>query len=385
MVMTPEEQRMMGNAQASQPRSGLLGLFDKAMKTDDDTGLSPLQNFAAALDPLIMKDMRAGQNIRQQGAQRATSISKNKTVETLKKQGREDLAQLLLDGGINAGQAISIMQSEKAANTAFQRQQALAGGKSKDTALIRNAISAGLKPGTEEYKKYILSGGDVYGTGAPVEFGTLSKDTMMVQGRDEQGNLTYKVVPIPGSQAAADAKQVVSAESAAREGGIRTAGVVLTNIDAAQEKIKNSKLPIAGFFGSQLKKIPGTSATDVSALVTTIKSNIGFDKLQAMRDASPTGGALGQVSNQEINFLQSTLNNLNQEQSQPQFEGQLQILENIYLQMIEKFNAYPDEAKAAAGYTSIGTNSPVNSDSAPDFTKMSDEELKAYIAENSKG
>ena len=126
MVMTPEEQRMMGNAQASQPRSGLLGLFDKAMKTDDDTGLSPLQNFAAALDPLIMKDMRAGQNIRQQGAQRATSISKNKTVETLKKQGREDLAQLLLDGGINAGQAISMMQSEKASDTAFQRQKDLA-------------------------------------------------------------------------------------------------------------------------------------------------------------------------------------------------------------------------------------------------------------------
>ena len=385
MVMTPEEQRMMGNAQASQPRGGLLGLFDKAMKTNEETGLSPLQNFAAALDPMILPDLRGGQAIRQQGVQRVGTMSKNKTVDMLRKQGRNDLADAVMNGTIGAKEAFGVMQNEKAADTAFRRQQALAGGKSKDTALIRNALSAGLKPGTEEYSKYILSGGDVYGTGAPVEFGTLSKDTMMVQGRDEQGNLTYKVVPIPGSKAAVDAEQVVSAENAAREGGIRTAGVVLTNIDAAQEKIKNSKLPIAGFFGSQLKKIPGTSATDVSALVTTIKSNIGFDKLQAMRDASPTGGALGQVSNQEINFLQSTLNNLNQEQSQEQFEGQLQILENIYLQMIEKFNAYPDEAKAAAGYTSIGTNSPVDSEPAPDFTKMSDEELKAYIAENGKG
>ncbi len=385
MVIKPEDQNMMGNAQASQPRSGLLGLFDKAMKTNEETGLSPLQNFAAALDPMILPDLRGGQAIRQQGVQRVGTMSKNKTVDMLRKQGRNDLADAVMNGTIGAKEAFGVMQNEKAADTAFRRQQALAGGKSKDTALIRNALSAGLKPGTEEYSKYILSGGDVYGTGAPVEFGTLSKDTMMVQGRDEQGNLTYKVVPIPGSKAAADAEQVVSAESAAREGGIRTAGVVLTNIDAAQEKIKNSKLPIAGFFGSQLKKIPGTSATDVSALVTTIKSNIGFDKLQAMRDASPTGGALGQVSNQEINFLQSTLNNLNQEQSQEQFEGQLQILENIYLQMIEKFNAYPDEAKAAAGYTSIGTNSPVDSEPAPDFTKMSDEELKAYIAENGKG
>jgi hypothetical protein len=106
-----------------------------------------------------------------------------------------------------------------------------------------------------------------------------------------------------------------------------------------------------------LSKIPGTAATDVGALVNTIKANIGFDKLQAMRDASPTGGALGQVSNQEIDFLQSTLNNLNQRQSQEQFNKQLQILENQYLQTIAKFNAYPEEAKAAAGYTDIGTGS----------------------------
>ena len=133
MVMKPEDQNMMGNAQASQPRGGLLGLFDKAMKTNEETGLSPLQNFAAALDPMILPDLRGGQAIRQQGVQRVGTMSKNKTVETLKKQGREDLAQLLLDGGINAGQAISMMQSEKASDTAFQRQKDLA------------AFTAGLK------------------------------------------------------------------------------------------------------------------------------------------------------------------------------------------------------------------------------------------------
>ena len=126
MVMTPEEQKMMGNAQAGQPRGGLLGLFDKAMKTDDDTGLSPLQNFAAALDPLIMKDMRGGEGIRKQGAQRATSISKNKTVDMLRKQGRNDLADAVMNGTIGAKEAFSVMQSEKSADTAFQRQKDLA-------------------------------------------------------------------------------------------------------------------------------------------------------------------------------------------------------------------------------------------------------------------
>jgi len=350
MVMNPDQQ-------ANKPRGGLLGLFDKAMKTDEDTGLSPLQNFAAALDPLIMKDLRGGEGIRQQGVQRAATMSKNKTVDMLRAQGRDDLADAVLNRTIGVKDAFSVMQSEKAADLAFKRQQALAAGKTKDTALMRRAVAAGLKPGSDEYKKFMLTGGDTYAPGAPVEFGTLDKGTMMVQGRDEQGNITYKVVPIPGSQAAAEVEQAASAKEAAREGGIKTAGVVLTNIDEAQRVIKESKLPTSGFVGSMLTKIPGTAATDVSALVNTIKANIGFDKLQAMRDASPTGGALGQVSNQEIDFLQSTLNNLTQNQSQEQFNKQLQILENQYLQTIAKFNAYPEEAKAAAGYVDIGTGS----------------------------
>ena len=350
MVMNPDQQ-------ANKPRGGLLGLFDKAMKTDEDTGLSPLQNFAAALDPLILKDLRGGEGIRQQGVQRAATMSKNKTVDMLRQQGRSDLADAVMNRTIGAKEAFGILQSEKAADLAFRRQQSLAGAKTKDTALMRRAVAAGLKPGSDEYKKFMLTGGDTYAPGAPVEFGTLDKGTMLVQGRDEQGNITYKVVPIPGSQAAAAVEQAASAKEAAREGGIKTAGVVLTNIDEAQRVIKESKLPTSGFVGSMLTKIPGTAATDVSALVNTIKANIGFDKLQAMRDASPTGGALGQVSNQEIDFLQSTLNNLTQDQSQEQFNKQLQILENQYLQTIAKFNAYPEEAKAAAGYVDVGTGS----------------------------
>jgi len=349
MVMKPQ--------QPSQPRGGLLGLFDKATTVSEDTGLSPFQNFAAALDPLIMKDMRIGADIRKQGVQRVADMSRNKTVAMLRAQGRDDLADAVLNRTIGVKDAFSVMQSEKAADLAFRRQQSLAGARTRDTALMRRAVAAGLKPGSDEYKKFMLTGGDTYAPGAPVEFGTLDKGTMMVQGRDAQGNITYKVVPIPGSQAAADVEQAASAKEAAREGGIKTAGVVLTNIDEAQRVIKESKLPTSGFVGSMLTKIPGTAATDVSALVNTIKANIGFDKLQAMRDASPTGGALGQVSNQEIDFLQSTLNNLTQNQSQEQFNKQLQILENQYLQTIAKFNAYPEEAKAAAGYVDIGTGS----------------------------
>ena len=111
--------------QEEQGRGGLLGFFDKAVAPDQRTGLSPLTSFAAGLDALILPEMRMGDAIRQQGAQRAKGMAANRTVETLRAQGREDLAKLLSDGGISAQQAISMMRSDKAADLAFQRQKQL--------------------------------------------------------------------------------------------------------------------------------------------------------------------------------------------------------------------------------------------------------------------
>jgi len=140
MVMNPDQQ-------ANKPRGGLLGLFDKAMKTDEDTGLSPLQNFAAALDPLILKDLRGGEGIRQQGVQRAATMSKNKTVDMLRQQGRNDLADAVMNRTIGAKEAFSVMQSEAAADKAFQRQKDLA------------AFSAGLQAPKlgQDLQKYKLA------------------------------------------------------------------------------------------------------------------------------------------------------------------------------------------------------------------------------------
>ena len=79
--------------------------------------------------------------------------------------------------------------------------------------------------------------------------------------------------------------------------------------------------------GSFRALIPGTRAKDLQSLVETIRANIGFDQLQAMRDASPTGGALGQVSEREISFLQSVLANLELSQSPEQLSANLDIVE----------------------------------------------------------
>lgn len=84
--------------------------------------------------------------------------------------------------------------------------------------------------------------------------------------------------------------------------------------------------------GSMLAGFPGTSSKDLAALLDTIKSNIGFAELQAMRDSSPTGGALGQVTERELALLQAVVGSLDQAQSREQFTANLDRLERQYQQ-----------------------------------------------------
>ena len=50
-----------------------------------------------------------------------------------------------------------------------------------------------------------------------------------------------------------------------------------------------------------------TDAREMKTYVDTLQANLAFDRLQEMRDNSKTGGALGQVSNIELNLLQSSV------------------------------------------------------------------------------
>jgi len=73
--------------------------------------------------------------------------------------------------------------------------------------------------------------------------------------------------------------------------------------DMAPESFADASVnAIAGFLG-----VPWTEGLTLENYVTQIKSNLAFDRLQAMRDASKTGGALGQVSNIELKLLESNL------------------------------------------------------------------------------
>lgn len=130
------------------------------------------------------------------------------------------------------------------------------------------------------------------------------KDAAIVRGRD--GNPLVS----PGPQQAQYSKAVQNVQEFEAQSGI-----VMDEIDRAISQVNN----FSAGPGTVLKEIPiiggQTPAGQLENLLKTIQANVGFDKLQAMRDTSPTGGALGQVTEKELAFLQAVFGSLEQDQT----------------------------------------------------------------------
>jgi hypothetical protein len=136
---------------------------------------------------------------------------------------------------------------------------------------------------------------------------------------DESGT----IAPMPGSPQEQEQNAIRSKAGAAASSYGRQVDLVSQDIDNALEIANN--VPATGVF-SLLNAVPGSPQGDLAALLETIEANIGFDALQEMRNNSPTGGALGSVTERELALLTSTMGNLRQSQSQEQFTRNLRRL-----------------------------------------------------------
>ena len=110
------------------------------------------------------------------------------------------------------------------------------------------------------------------------------------------------------------------------------ADIVLGKVKEANKLLSGTT---GGFFATGLAQtltgfLGGTPAKNLAAKLNTISANLSFDTLQAMRDASPTGGALGQVSEREIELLGATVASLDPSQSPTQLRSALNDIETHY-------------------------------------------------------
>ncbi len=85
--------------------------------------------------------------------------------------------------------------------------------------------------------------------------------------------------------------------------------------------------------------IPGTTSNDFVAIVETVRARLGFDELAKMRAASPTGGALGQVTERELGFLQAANQSLDISQTEKQFLENLDLIKDSLRRLQENQKA----------------------------------------------
>jgi hypothetical protein len=99
----------------------------------------------------------------------------------------------------------------------------------------------------------------------------------------------------------------------------------LDRLAAAAQEVKDHPAlsRITGAMG-RVPNFPGSAASDLEARLHNLKTQVGFAALQAMRDASKTGGALGNVSNFEVQSLQNSLASLEHSQSAAAMQASLQ-------------------------------------------------------------
>jgi len=171
------------------------------------------------------------------------------------------------------------------------------------------------------------------------QFGTIPKGWQM-----EEVEGVTKMSPVPGGPADIKAKELVEKKKLGKGVAGRAAGVVFEDIGRLKSKIEKAPWhsPITGTVAELLPRFVAQDRVDAEALTETISANIGFDRLQQMREASPTGGALGAVSERELSNLQAVLGSIKLAQSDKQVLKNLDRLNAIYKNILKKAEAYPD-------------------------------------------
>lgn len=139
---------------------------------------------------------------------------------------------------------------------------------------------------------------------------------------------------IPGGPADIKAGEAGAKAQGRRDAAALAAGNVLSAVTDAKNLVGVTTTGP----GSLLSKVPGTNARDLQAKLDTVKANLGFDRLQQMREMSPTGGALGAVAVQELIALQSTVASLDQAQSPTELRKSLEKIERHYNKWLQTVN-----------------------------------------------
>ncbi|NQY82472.1 MAG: hypothetical protein HRT36_05505, partial [Alphaproteobacteria bacterium] len=164
------------------------------------------------------------------------------------------------------------------------------------------------------------------------------------------------ISPLHGSQQDRDLQKSKAAAKNKQARAKRDNEIVRQDIERSIALVDDAAFGSAtGFWGNLFQYVPGTNAHDLSKMMDAIKASIGFRSLQAMRDSSPTGGALGQVTEKELKYLQSAFGSLEQSQTEEQFIYNLNRLKRKVYKLVTNENLPFDNWQITAPQGGAGT------------------------------
>jgi hypothetical protein len=329
----PSQPPAMMQAQAA-PMPGMAqGGPDQAAPSSDPSFFQSdkfgniLDSLAIGVNSLRMNpDANIAQAAQGRMAERKGKAATNKTVEFLRAQGRTDLADAVESGSLDAKGAMGIVyQAPKDERTSIQKNFEFF----KSLGMSEADAIASSKSGTT------VNVGD----NGPKLVG---QDQMLVP--DPNSPAGFRMVSVPGgradvaSQTAQTEAAAAQAENdavtqAAQRGKEVKASVISQNVDALLKTLDRGgvfNLPEAGLLGNALGALGlNQDAVDFKNTLATLQSGVALGTLQAMKEASKTGGALGAVSEKELDLLINALGALKQDSSPALLRTNLKVVKEV--------------------------------------------------------
>lgn len=139
--------------------------------------------------------------------------------------------------------------------------------------------------------------------------------------------------PIPGTEQAREIEQEEAQTQRREEDQQLSTDLMISHYDNALGILENSDWA-TGVPGMLTSGIPGSSASYLSNALAPLASQVAAGELQNMRNNSPTGGALGNVTERELDLLSQLRGNISQSQTAEELRYNLIRARNYTLDLI---------------------------------------------------
>jgi len=168
------------------------------------------------------------------------------------------------------------------------------------------------RPNTSAASKAAAQAATVEGTGARTEAtraSTKRSETLLpLQAQKLKGDIAKGEIDRQAAQIKLEASRKRLGSTPSPEKLDEARDLIMVELKNALEakKLSREMFGASGLGFSTTSLYSGSPASSVNALLSPIKANTAFNRLQKMRAESPTGGALGAVSDKELNLLVSS-------------------------------------------------------------------------------